>query len=87
MENRTERFLVWQKWLTNGKLLELKQELNEQNPADLAAFLEELPKEDWLAVFRLLSKDLAADTFSYMDSDMQQHIVEALTEGESRFLL
>ena len=74
-------------WLTNGKLLELKQELNEQNPADLAAFLEELPKEDWLAVFRLLSKDLAADTFSYMDSDMQQHIVEALTEGESRFLL
>ena len=87
MENRTERFLVWQEWLTNGKLLELKQELNEQNPADLAAFLEELPKEDWLAVFRLLSKDLAADTFSYMDSDMQQHIVEALTEGESRFLL
>ncbi len=87
MENRTERFLVWQKWLTKGKLLELKQELNEQNPADLAAFLEELPKEDWLAVFRLLSKDLAADTFSYMDSDMQQHIVEALTEGESRFLL
>ena len=34
-----------------------REELNEENPANVAEFLEELPADKQLFLFRLLSKD------------------------------
>ena len=43
----------------------LRQHLAEMNHADIAAIMEELPKEEMLLkVFRILPKDMAADVFS-----------------------
>ena len=43
-----------------------------------------LTAEKQLFVFRLLTKDLAAEVFSYMDNDTQEHIVHSITDREVR---
>ena len=52
------------------------------NEADIALLFEEIPEEKVLRVFRMLPKNLAADTFSYMKAEQQQFIVESITERE-----
>ncbi len=61
----------------------LRQFLAEENSADVAAVMEELEEEKLLRVFRILPKDLAADAFSYMESDIQQTIITALSDRET----
>lgn len=70
--------------MDSGAYIELKKELNAQNAADLAEYFEELPAEKQLFVFRLLTKDIAAEVFSYMDNDTQEHIVHSITDKEVR---
>ncbi len=71
MDTREEVFDQWLELIENGELARLKRELNEDNPANIAEFFEEIPVDKQLLVFRLLTKDNAADTFSFMDSDTQ----------------
>ncbi|MBQ3118339.1 MAG: magnesium transporter [Clostridia bacterium] len=52
------------------------------NEADIALLFEEIPEEKILRVFRMLPKNLAAESFSYMKSELQQFIVESITERE-----
>ena len=52
------------------------------NPADVAELFEDLPREKMALVFRLLPKELAAESFSYMDPDEQSVLVEAFSEKE-----
>ena len=66
--------------MESGQYLQLKQELNEEQPANIAEYFEELSDEKQLFVFRLLTKDVAAEVFSYMDNDTQEHIVQSITE-------
>ena len=56
--------------------------LKEMNPADVAELFEDLPREKMALVFRLLPKELAAESFSYMDPDEQSVLVEAFSEKE-----
>lgn len=70
--------------LDKGEYTKLKVELEEHNPANIAEFFEELSAEQQLFVFRLLTKDAAAEVFSYMDSDTQEHIVKSITDNEIR---
>mgnify|MGYP003271426345 CR=1 FL=1 len=60
--------------MDKGAYIQLKQELNEENAADLAEYFEELSAEKQLFIFRLLTKDMAAEVFSYMDSDTQEPV-------------
>ena len=52
--------------LREGNIKELKYEVNELNSYDAAEFFELLPDDKKLIVFRLLTKDNAAEAFSYM---------------------
>ena len=62
----------------------LRQHLAEMNHADIAAIMEELPKEEMLLkVFRILPKDMAADVFSYLEVDSQQFIITSLSDREA----
>lgn len=70
--------------MENGQYAQLKQELNEEQPANLAEYFEELSAEKQLFIFRLLTKDVAAEVFSYMDNDTQEHIVHSITDREVR---
>lgn len=87
MDTREEVFDQWLGLIENGGLARLKKELNEDNPANIAEFFEEIPVDKQLLVFRLLTKDNAADTFSFMDSDTQEHIVNSITDSEVRRIL
>ncbi|WP_447581698.1 magnesium transporter [Anaerotignum faecicola] len=88
--NMNEMELMLEKWLDlleKKKYKELKTELNESNPADIAEFFEEVEVEKRLFVFRLLTKDNAADVFSFMDSDMQAHIINSITDREVKSIV
>jgi magnesium transporter len=59
----------------------------EMNPADIAALLNDLPKDRTPVLFRLLPKELAADTFIEMDSDIQEHLIKGFSDTELRDVL
>lgn len=75
------------------KYLEVKEILSSENAADLAVLFQELFGEDFeeqkefVILFRLLPKDLAAETFVYMDSDMQEFLINAFTDVELKEIL
>ncbi|HHY09126.1 MAG TPA: magnesium transporter [Firmicutes bacterium] len=60
----------------------LRQELPALRNADIAVFMEDLSKEDVIIVFRSLPKDRAAEIFSYLYGEMQEHIISAITDQE-----
>lgn len=62
----------------------LKGMLSEMNPADLAHIFEEVPEKDLPVIFRILPKELAAEVFVEMDTDMQQLLIEAFSDKELR---
>lgn len=68
--------------LKEKKYTELKNILTDINPADLVEYLEAIPKNELLLVFRILPKELAAETFVEMDSDMQMHLISAFSDKE-----
>ena len=69
--------------LENRQYKELKEELeNNMYPVDLADILEEFDQKHMVMVFRLLAKEEAAETFTYMNSDMREVLINALTDAE-----
>lgn len=61
---------------------ELKAELENLYPVDLAQLLEEFSEKQRIIIFRLLGKEEAADTFTYMSSEMQEELINGLTDAE-----
>ena len=74
--------------LAKNQLKELRAELSEMPYADIAEFIEELD-DDKLAVkiFRILSKDISADVFAYLELDKQSIIVQSITDSEIERLM
>lgn len=65
----------------------IKRALSEEYPVDLAEFLEDQPYERVVPLFRLLPKELAADTFIEMGSDLQQRLILGFSDRELKTLL
>ena len=84
MEEWNETVEKWQELMEKGHYVQLSEELNEENPANVAEFLEELPADKQLFLFRLLSKDMAAEAFSFLDNDTQEMLVTSITDTEVR---
>ena len=68
--------------LENKRFNELKNKLSEMKCADISTILDELDKESVIKVFRILSKEKAGMTFSYMESDMREKLIQDLTDAE-----
>lgn len=83
-EEMTILFENYTALMESGQYRQLKEELNSDQPANIAEYMEELTAEKQLFVFRLLTKDVAAEVFSYMDNDTQEHIVHSITDREVR---
>ena len=66
------------------KYARLRELLSDMNPADIAQILEEIPKKELPVIFRILPKELAAEVFVEMDSEMQQLLIEAFSDRELR---
>ena len=61
---------------------EIKAIINDMYTQDTAQLLEELPEKDMPPVFRLLSKENAADTFVEMSTDSQELLISVFTDAE-----
>lgn len=61
---------------------ELKAEFENWHPVDIASLLEEFNERQRILIFRLLAKEEAAETFTYMSSEMQEDLVTQLTDAE-----
>ncbi len=68
--------------LEERRFRELKVELENMHPVDLAEMLEEFEDKQMILVFRLLAKDEAAEVFTEMNSDTRKVLLNALTDSE-----
>ncbi len=78
--------------LESKSYTKLREEFMEMNPADAAAFIEEMFEEraeekELIILFRLMPKDLAADCFAFLESDTQQLLISYFTDSELREVL
>ena len=60
----------------------LRAALLEENEVDIAEFLEELPQDKIVVVFRALPKEMAAEVFSNLEPDPPQVIIQSATDQE-----
>ena len=66
----------------------LKPLLSDMNAKDLADVFEQTEEDkDLLILFRVLPKDLAAETFVEMDADVQERLIHKLSDRELREVL
>lgn len=68
--------------LSNKKYFSLRDILATMNPADIAAIFDNLAEDRLPLLFRLLPKELAADTFVEMDPDAQELLIRGFSDSE-----
>lgn len=61
--------------------------LEEINSADIPLLFDNLKEDECLVVYRLLSKEKAAEVFTFMPSDMQEKLINALTDKELKAVI
>mgnify|MGYP005613252061 CR=1 FL=1 len=65
----------------------LREVLSEMNPPDLGELIGELTPTEIPLVFRILPKDLAGDTFSYMETEAQQLLIKSFSDVELKEII
>ena len=60
----------------------LQRRMEEMNEYDVAVFLSEIDDNRMPMVFRLLSKETAADVFANFDAPEQERIINSITDAE-----
>ena len=70
------------KLLEEKKFATLRDILITMMPYDIAAVFEELQDEKMPILFRLLPKELAAETFVEMDEDTQEFLIHGFSDSE-----
>lgn len=79
--------------LENKKFVQLKSDLQEMNPADIAVLVEELKgtaefdEKKLILLYRILPKETAAEAFTYMDSDTQMTLINVFSDKELRYVI
>ena len=73
--------------LENRKYSLLRQMLSNLNAADIALLFDEIDKKEIPLLYRLLPKEEAAETFTYMSRDMQKTLINTLTDRELRAVI
>ena len=73
--------------LENKRYTNLYKYLKQLNNQDISLLFEELSPEDVVLLFRLLPKDEAAEVFSYMESDLQEQLINNLTDKELKLVI
>lgn len=74
--------------IENKEYKVVKEILLDMHVQDIADLLEEIESaSDIIKVFRLLPKDMGAEVFSYVESDIQERLVSALTDKEINYII
>ena len=87
----TERFEIVEKalikMLEDKKYATLRDILITMNPADIAAMLSGLRENKISVIFRLLPKELAAETFVEMETEDQELLIQGFSDNELKEVL
>ena len=70
--------------LDGKKYATLRDVLVTMNPADIAGVFEDMEEERLPLLFRLLPKDIAAETFVEMEPDNQELLIRGFSDSELR---
>ncbi len=73
--------------LDGKKYATLRDMLSTMNPADIASVFEDMDDERLPLLFRLLPKELAADSFVEMEPPMQEMLIRGFSDSELREVL
>ena len=68
--------------LENRRMKQLQTTLDEMNEFDVAEFLSSLDDNRMPMLFRLLSKERAAEVFANLDAPEQERIINSITDSE-----
>ena len=86
-----ERYLLVEKTVTDlltaKKYATLRDILSTMNSADVAALFADLDPQQLPLLFRLLPKELAADTFVEMEPDAQALLIRSFSDNELKQLV
>ena len=68
--------------LRSRRFVDFIKEIDQMNAVDAAEFLETLRIEELPLVFRLLKKDVASDIFAETSPDLQEQIIQGMSDAE-----
>lgn len=71
-----------QELLGKKDYMTLRSTLIEMQPADIAVLLGEFPADDIPILFRLLPKEMAAECFAFLDTDVQETLIGIFSDRE-----
>ena len=69
--------------IAQGRYVEAGKEMVNINAVDIAQLFEEIEQTKILVMFRMLPKDIAANVFAHMSSDLHRSIIESMTDKEA----
>src|SRR3712207_4683705 len=73
--------------INKNDYVKAREYLSKMNVVDIAELMEELDNEKLLIVFRILPKEIASDVFSYVSNELQQYIIESITDHEIKSII
>ncbi len=76
-----------QSLIAERKLSILKEILSDWSPADIADLIVDLSAQEQVIIFRLLSNELAADTFEHLEVETQKVLLKAMAKSEVAAIL
>lgn len=69
------------------KFNKLKEELIKLNPVTISEIIREVPTREEIIIYRLLPKELAVRSFSYLESEEQLRLITSFSRGETTELI
>lgn len=88
MRERTEILEeTFRKLTEEKKYASLRDLMQTLYPADIATILSDMPEKLMPAIFRLLPKDLAAETFVEMESDVKEALIRSFSDTELKAVI
>lgn len=75
------------KLLEKKRYKEMRTLLLDMYPVDIAEALDNVDYKELIIIYRFLPKDIAAETFTHMNSDMQEVLINAFTDREIKEVL
>ena len=73
--------------LEQKEYVSLRTLLSEMNPVDIGLILSDMEERQIPLLFRLLPKELAAETFVEMDSDAQELLIQGFSDNELKEII
>ena len=87
-DKKTEEYgKLLRELLEQKQYTRLRQEVADMNVADVAAVMDEMEDEESLRIFRILPKGIAADVFANLEIEVQQYIIQSLSDKEASSII